>query len=283
MTPRRPLVISAAGCAGLFPANTLMSVVAGVRHGADVIEIDVVQTADGHLVAHHGLRLNTAVARDRTGRRAEAPARAIRDMTYEELLTWDVGRPAPGSIYERIYPDLTPIDGARAPLVEEVLKAIALNQITPVTLELELKSDPADPEASPDPARFIAALVPLLKAYAARLPLLVSSFDWGVLARLRRHDPNVALCVLADEAHLVPAERDKDAALAEAMRLSALYVGPHASEVTPTWVAAAHAAGVAVLVWGWIDPFDPSGLIACDVDGIVSVRPDLLNAALGRR
>lgn len=47
------LVIAHRGAWGEHPENTLEAFEQAVRIGADMIELDVRQTADGHLIAHH--------------------------------------------------------------------------------------------------------------------------------------------------------------------------------------------------------------------------------------
>ena len=53
-----PLVIAHRGFSGQFPENTLPAIRAAIRLGADFVEIDVQETADGQLIVFHDYRLN---------------------------------------------------------------------------------------------------------------------------------------------------------------------------------------------------------------------------------
>ncbi|MCK5378473.1 MAG: glycerophosphodiester phosphodiesterase, partial [Acidobacteria bacterium] len=95
------IVIAHRGAAGSAPENTLASVALAVEQGADIVEIDVQETADGEIVVVHDSDLM------RVGR---SPLK-IWEATYEEILEVDVG-----SWYG---PDFT---GQRVPTLEQVLE-----------------------------------------------------------------------------------------------------------------------------------------------------------------
>ncbi|MFN0024344.1 MAG: glycerophosphodiester phosphodiesterase family protein [Parvularculaceae bacterium] len=268
---RRPRIVSAAGCAGLYPPNTLAGVQAALYHGADIVEVDVAITSDSKLIARHNLRLNPGFDRDARGDWVKPPYAAIRDLTYAELQSIDVGRPRPGSHYERIFPEMSPLDGARIPLVEEVIATIAAAPAPPI-LELELKSQA--PELSPPPEVFAGAIAALYEEHKQRLPLAASSFDWTLLAHLRSLARDLPIYLLAPEGlH----ERDcgGGALIERAKALNAATVGVYAFEADAALVARAHDAGLEIMIWGLIDPFDPGEYLKAGVDAIVTVRPDL--------
>ncbi|MEE8236915.1 MAG: glycerophosphodiester phosphodiesterase family protein, partial [Gammaproteobacteria bacterium] len=59
-----PIVIAHRGASGYLPEHTLAAYSTAVLQGADFIELDLVSTRDGHLVARHDnvLNLTTDVA-----------------------------------------------------------------------------------------------------------------------------------------------------------------------------------------------------------------------------
>jgi len=75
------VVIAHRGAAGSAPENTLASVALAIEQGADIIEIDVQETLDGHVVVMHDSDLM------RVGR---SPLK-IWDSTYEKILEVDIG------------------------------------------------------------------------------------------------------------------------------------------------------------------------------------------------
>jgi glycerophosphoryl diester phosphodiesterase len=79
------LIIGHRGAAGLAPENTLDSIEAGIRAGADMIEIDVRVTKDGQLVVIHDARLlRTHHTRD-----------TVANLTYEQLKELTRDKPVP--------------------------------------------------------------------------------------------------------------------------------------------------------------------------------------------
>lgn len=115
-------------------------------------------------------------------------------------------------------------------------------------------------------------------ALAGRSPLaervLVSSFDWRAVDRVRAAAPWLATGLLA---FVVP---DPRALVAAAARRGCAAVHPHAALVDAGFVAAAHEAGLAVTVWTVDDPVRMAELAADGVDGIVTNVPDVARQAL---
>ena len=95
------VVIAHRGAAGSAPENTLASVALAVEQGADMVEIDVQETADGEVVVIHDSDLM----------RVGGAAIKIWEATYDELLQVDVG-----SWYG------TEFSGQRVPTLEQVLE-----------------------------------------------------------------------------------------------------------------------------------------------------------------
>jgi glycerophosphoryl diester phosphodiesterase len=83
------------GAAGHAPENTLAAIRAGIRLGADYVELDIQRSRDGRLVAMHDERVDRTT--DGSG--------PISGMTWDELQRLDAGR------------------GERIPCVEAVLDA----------------------------------------------------------------------------------------------------------------------------------------------------------------
>ena len=80
MTP--PLVVAHRGGSALAPENTLAAFRNAVTLGADAVELDVLVTRDGHLVAHHDESLQ---------RTAGVPSR-VWELDLADLRGFDAGR-----------------------------------------------------------------------------------------------------------------------------------------------------------------------------------------------
>lgn len=90
------------GYPAVAPANTVASAVAAVEAGADMVEIDVSLTSDGHAVAIHGPRLELSTD-------GEGPVRRIDLRALKGLSAKQAG-------------DIIP--GARVPEVREIVEAV---------------------------------------------------------------------------------------------------------------------------------------------------------------
>ena len=118
----RPLVIGHRGAAGLLPENTLAAFRRGCELGGDAIELDVLASADGHLVVHHDFRLKPEITRSADGAwiRPGSPP-AIKDLTLAQLKTYDIGRLQPKTAYAARFPQQTPVEGERIPTLKEAI------------------------------------------------------------------------------------------------------------------------------------------------------------------
>src|SRR5580700_6314402 len=95
------------GGAGLWPENTLTAFRHALALGADGAELDVQLSADGVVVVHHDFRLNPGLTRkDGAWLKGETPR--IKDLSFTELQSYDLGRADPASAYTRSHPALTP-------------------------------------------------------------------------------------------------------------------------------------------------------------------------------
>lgn len=89
-----PLVVAHRGACARFPEHTWPAYRAAIDEGADVVEVDVVATRDGVLVARHDQALSRTT--DAASRPRLAHAREVRpleagpaDDIWADLLTWD--------------------------------------------------------------------------------------------------------------------------------------------------------------------------------------------------
>ena len=193
--PRRPLVLAHRGCSARRPEHTLGAYALAIAEGADFVEPDLVVTKDGHLVARH--ENNIAETTDVASRPEFAARETVKtvdgktqkgwfteDFTLEELRRLRARERLVGMREEsRRY------DGAWGiPTLEDIAAAVqagsaAHGRVVGVITELKHPSYFAALNLSMEP-RLRAALktIPLLRS----CPLIVQSFEVGVLRRLRR-------------------------------------------------------------------------------------------------
>jgi glycerophosphoryl diester phosphodiesterase len=264
------------GARGLFPENTIEGFRATRALGVLAVELDVGVTRDGAVVVHHDPRLNADIARDKAGRWVEAPGPPLRDLTLAELREYDVGRLRPGSPTARRFPRQQARDGARIPLLADVL---ALVPALRVTIEMKVLADRPDWTVSPE--EMAERTLAVVKQAEALDRVTVQSFDWRAPRWLRRTRPELAFAWLTRPETVAKAplwwDRPVPASVPEAVAAEG------GGTWTPEWtsigvadIAAAHDLGLHVVPWTVNEPADMARLRAWGADGLISDFPDRL-------
>lgn len=278
------------GARGLVAENTLASFREALRHGVDCIEIDVAMSRDGHIVIHHDRALNPDIARDGDGWIA-AP-RLIKDLTLAEIKTFDVSRIRPGTCYAAKYPKQHQIDAATVPTLEEMLAMPELVGERDICLNIEIKTSPEAPGETFPPEAIALRLVEVLDAGGFRERARIQSFDWRALLPLAERARDIPLSFLtAERSWLDNVKRDAntpspwlagldlkkfEGSLPRAIKhLGGAIWAPYHGDIGPEDVAAAHAAGLKVIVWTVNEPGDMQRAMRIGVDGIITDYPDV--------
>jgi glycerophosphoryl diester phosphodiesterase len=233
-------IVGHRGATACAPENTLASFQVGLDQGADIIELDVQLSADGHVVVFHDEML------DRTTN-ARGP---LAGRTLAELKTLDAG-----SWY---HPHFA---GEPIPTLDEVL-AWARDRI-PLFIELKLG------------ARFEhslhAAVVERILAHEMTHQVMVISFEHQALGRVKEAAPELATGAL----YMAPVA--DPVGLAYGIGVQALM--PLWYLVTASDVALYHEAGLSVNVWGADADYAAliaAGVDCVNADHPAQVRRDFL-------
>jgi glycerophosphoryl diester phosphodiesterase len=162
ISPEHPIAITAhrAGSARA-PENTLAALKAAIADHADIVEIDVQETADGEVVLLHDTDL----------RRVAGVARPIWDMRLDEVRALDVG-----SWFSPTF------HGERVPTLEE----FAVASRGRVGLNVELKNNQRGEDLA-------ARVVAVLRNTGVADRAVISSLDTGLLREVRRIAPDIKL------------------------------------------------------------------------------------------
>lgn len=282
------------GARGLFPENTIEGFAATLALGVHSIELDIALTRDGAAVVTHDSELNPDIVRGRDGAWLASRGPSLRSLAVADLAGLDVGRLRPGSRLAAQFPEQAPRDGARIPLLVEVL---ALATPAGVIVDIELKTEPGRLGLTAEPAEMAETVMALLRGAAATglAPrIAMRSFDWRGLRHVRAHHPAIPLAWLtsagtAADAALWwdgPTPADFGGSVPDAVAAEAgspawrpVWAPEHASLTEPD-LARAHQLGLAVVPWTVNDPADMARLIAWGVDGLCTDRPDLARVAM---
>jgi glycerophosphoryl diester phosphodiesterase len=195
---KRPEVHGHRGCRGLLPENTLPAFLHALALGVDVLELDVVISADQQVVISHEPWLAARLGRGPAGERL-APqheqAYNLYRLPYATIRQCIVGEwPHPDFSTQRPYP-------TSRPLLREMLTTIEAACVRlrrpPVGYSIELKSTPAgDGIFHPAPARFVELVLADVHAAAVQGRTTLLSFDARILQVARQLVPSQALCLL---------------------------------------------------------------------------------------
>ena len=253
------------GGGGLRPENTLCAFSNAIALGCDGAELDVQLSADGVVTVHHDFRLDPALSR-KDGHWLKGETPRIKDLTFAELRSFDLGRADPASDYARGHPALVPMEDARIPSLAEVA---ALPSSRPFILLVELKSS-NDP-ASADPVALADAALAVMKDQLART--IFVGFDWRGLARIKNRAPNARCWFTTDKLR-------SDARPVLDIIKAAGGDGwfPHCQDATAEMIAEARSRNLQVAAWTVNDPAQMTRLIAQQIDAICTDRPDILKA-----
>lgn len=187
------------GCRGLFPENTIPAFLHALHLGVDVLEMDVVLSADQQVVVAHEPWLSARLGLSPTGQPIDPLYE--RQLNIYELPYAAIKQSTVGTLAHPDFPEQQSIATYR-PLLSEVIQAVenAQQQVkrSPVGYSIEIKSSPdTEGQFHPAPAGFVntvlAAIPPVV---LPRITLL--SFDTRILQVARQVQPSLRLCLLLE-------------------------------------------------------------------------------------
>lgn len=170
---KKPVIIGHRGAAALAPENTLSSFKAAFEVGAEVVEMDVQRTKDGHLVIMH----------DDTVDRTTNGHGSIKDLTLEEIKKLDAGA---------WFSDK--FKGEKVPTFEEVVSWAKGK----VKLDIEIKKSLQYPGIEKE-------IIEILKKNDFEKNVLITSFDRTCIQNVNNLSPSIETGVLLHPDPLVKA------------------------------------------------------------------------------
>lgn len=252
-----PLHICHQGGEDLYPTNTLYAFRRCVDHwNTDVLELDLHQTRDGHLVVLH----------DETVDRTTDGEGLVKEKTLDELRTLDAAFD-----FTREDGEGTPLRGRGLviPTLEEVFTAFP-NHLT----NIEIKQ--VDPPIEEN-------LADIVEQYSMAELTCLGSFNDEAAARLRE--------LMPDACHYGPEGMARDYFIGSRVGITsfnpppvdAFALPPVRDDITvidPRLVESLQADGVHLWAWTIDDEDEMRRLLTMGVDGIMTNRPDRLDAVM---
>lgn len=255
----RPLIIAHGGAKLLYPENTMIAFDGSAKIGVDILEMDILITKDGVLVAHH----------DETIDRMSDGKGKVSEYTYQELLGFNFGYGFKDLSGQYSYRN----SHVEIPTVEEIIQK---HQYTPMVIELKNKGELG--------YRAAEELKALIDKYGIQDSVMVASFHDDVLKHFKR---------VADNS-IKTSTSSKETAKFVIMNLGLVdlfYFGNDSALQIPLkhsgipldrkgLIRSAHRRNMAVHYWTINDKEQMRRLINLGADGIITDRPDIMKELL---
>lgn len=238
-------VIAHRGANRFAPQNTISAFVKAAELGSDGVETDVRVTKDGHLVLCHNATVNGTS--DGRGK--------IKDHYLGELFNYDFGAWF-GSKFEN----------TAIPTIDDFLSAMKNNPVS--ILDIELKPNKGENE-------FVERIINRVKEYGLGEKLLISSFDEGILSRVKEIDPSIKTGYLYPSSVNWAMTKIIDP-VKKAAESKIDFLLPHSSYVTKKIIDKAHEKGIKVACWtvNKLETIDK--LYEMGADGVITDYPDIM-------
>jgi glycerophosphoryl diester phosphodiesterase len=232
------LVLGHRGASAAAPENTLAAFRLAIAQGADGVELDVWRCGSGEVVVVHDEDL-VRVA----GSPLRVPEARLSDLRAQDVGAWKGER----------------FRGERIPLLAEVLEALP-----GALVNVELKSRGRD-------VALAGAVAEVIWRAGAGARVVVSSFDWRLVAAFRLASPDVATGLLVEKFFGWQA---RTWAAEKSLRPAAIH--PELPLATDARVRRWAARGLGVTVWTVNDPAEAARLARAGATAVISDDPGLL-------
>lgn len=237
-------VIAHRGFSGAFPENTLLAFQRAVRSGAHMLEADVALSSDRRPILIHDDVLDRTTS-------GSGPVSAQPYATLRELDA--------GSWFDARFAR------CRLPSLGEFLRLVKTSR---VLANVEIKPVCFDDSLQDDGIE--RRLLQALEREGVREQVVVSSFEWRILERLRDLEPRLRLGLLSRE----PLDRLDPAALKAEYNCFSIH--PWNIHLNPSFVEACRAAGVRVFAYTSNSYREMELGLHLGIDGIFTNYPDRL-------
>ncbi|MDF1654335.1 MAG: glycerophosphodiester phosphodiesterase [Coxiellaceae bacterium] len=295
------------GARGLSPENTIPAYQDALALGVDYIDMDIGMSKDGVIVVAHNYALNPDITKKPDGEWLQNDELYIKDLTFKQIERYDVGSINPVSHYAYLFPIMRPVPHTHIPSLVQVIDYAERVTKGKIHYQIEVKTDPTQPNATFAPAKIAKALAKIMAAKGVVNRTEVQAFDYRVLLALQKDNVNIKTAYLTqkdDAEHYLYSKDPKQAGLWSAGHTLNEYGGsipkmvkalggtcwdPQDTMVTKKEVDEAHQLGLRVVVWHWPHmPAPPNikmmqRLMDWGVDGIITDRPDILRGLMAAR
>jgi len=280
ISPQRPEIHGHRGCRGLRPENTLPAFLYALELGVDVLEMDVIISADHQVVVSHEPWLNPLTCRGPAGESIPPNACAaynLYQMPYRLIRECDCGLRHPNFPAQVAQPAHKPLLSAVLAAAEAWATQTAGRRLPGYSIEIKCSPD-GDDAFHPAPADFLKLVLAELDRAGARVLARTTllCFDPRILRLAHRTRPLLRTCLLVEP------EQDWLPSL-QALGFLPTTFGPAQRTVTPAAVRELRALypSLRLVPWTVNEPSDFERLLPLGLAGITTDYPERLRAVLG--
>ena len=271
------------GARGVLPENTLESFKYLFENNIHAYETDILISKDFIPVITHDFRLDPSYTKDINDNWIEDENIKIIDLTYDQILQFDVGTLNKLSKYGRKFINQKSLQNQKIPKLSELLKLTSDNIVEDLLINLEIKSTPIEKNLTPEPDEMVKIIIDEVSRSNLEDRIIYSSFDWRVLREIKERDSKIPRAYLTSGARgkiydkspwldFTPLHNGVELPeLIKALGGSAWH--PNYKDVNKELVQISHDKGLPVNVWTVNRESDMLRMIDYGVDGIMTDYP----------
>ena len=179
------------GARGDLPENTLESFKYLFDNAINAYETDILISKDLVPVITHDFRLDPSLTKDKEGNWIKDENIKIFDLTYDEILKFDVGSLNKLTRYGRRFVNQKSLENQKIPKLSELLELSSKNVLQNLLINLEIKSTPDEKNLTPDPKDLVQIVLNEINNSNLKDKIIISSFDWRILREVKKQSPEI--------------------------------------------------------------------------------------------
>ncbi len=277
------------GARGDLPENTLESFKYLFKNNINAYETDILISKDLIPVITHDFRLDPSFTKDNEGNWITDENIIIFDLSYDELLKFDVGSLNKLSRYGRRFVNQKTLENQKIPKLSELLELSSKNKSENLLINLEIKSTPDEENLTPTPEEMVKLVMKEVNKSNLQNKIIISSFDWRTLTEIKNLYPEISRAYLSFQqqagikikntiynrspwmSYLPFFEKYELPKIIKSQGGKALH--PYHKDITKKLVDISHQEDLPVNVWTVNEENDMLKMIEYDVDGIMTDYP----------
>ena len=277
------------GARGDLPENTLESFKYLFKNNINAYETDILISKDLIPVITHDFRLDPSFTKDNEGNWITDENIIIFDLSYDELLKFDVGSLNKLSRYGRRFVNQKTLENQKIPKLSELLELSSKNKSENLLINLEIKSTPDEENLTPTPEEMVKLVMQEVNKSNLQNKIIISSFDWRTLTEIKNLYPEISRAYLSFQqqagikikntiynrspwmSYLPFFEKYELPKIIKSQGGKALH--PYHKDITKKLVEISHQEDLPVNVWTVNEEYDMLKMIEYGVDGIMTDYP----------